>query len=531
MVARNELGFDMLYAGQEQAAAALLAGRDVLAVMPTGGGKSAIYQIAGALIDGVTVVISPLLALQRDQAESIGDKLGGSVCVNSDITAAERQAALKMIEDGDVEFVLLAPEQLANEETRAALLRANVSLFVVDEAHCISDWGHDFRQDFRLLGAFAEAIGRPRILALTATASPPVREDIIQQLRMRDPEVIVRGFFRENISLAVQTFLDTKSSTDALIDAVAAEIGTGLVYTGTRKRAEDLAELLRERHIEALAYHAGMSADDRERVHARFSASQRCVVVATVAFGMGIDVPHVRFVFHDDPPESLDAYYQEFGRAGRDGEPATAIMFATLGKSGSRKFASGATTLDPMLLERVVISLATRKEISINDLTSDDQASKVRLAVDRLQQVGAVRIGPDGIVSWCAGRRHRASVIREALEMHERYRTLNRTRAEMMRRYVETNECRWRKVLSYLGEPCAERCNRCDACAAGESSHAPETRAGEPFPLGSRVNHKQWGGGCVVGYEADQMTVLFDEAGYRTLSARVVESHKLLVSA
>src|SRR3954470_7145077 len=297
--AREVFGYDELRAGQHEAVESVLGGRDALAVMSTGYGKSAIYQIAALLIPGPTVVVSPLLALQRDQIEELASEAaGGAAGVNSLATEGERREALEEFEEDELEFLFVSPEQLSNEEVLADVAASKPSLFVVDEAHCISEWGHDFRPDYLKLGAVAEAIGRPPILALTATASPPVREEIVDRLAMRSPEVIVRGFDRPGIWLGVERFHTERAKREALLDRVAAEPKPGIVYAATRRMAEELASELGEHGVSALAYHGGMRRRERIRAQEAFMADEVEVVVATTAFGMGVDKPNVRFVFH-----------------------------------------------------------------------------------------------------------------------------------------------------------------------------------------------------------------------------------------
>ena len=250
-VAREAFGFAALRPGQREAIESVLAGRDTLVVMSTGSGKSAIYQIAGLLIEGATVVVSPLIALQRDQVEDLGERAaGGAAQINSSLPAAERERALAELAEDALEFLFLAPEQLANEDVLAELAVAHPSLLVVDEAHCISEWGHDFRPEYLRVGAAAEALGRPAILALTATAAPPVREEIVERLGLRDPAVLVRGFDRPNIRLAVERFHGERGAERklrALLDAVEAAPKPGIVYVATRRQAEELAASLCER--------------------------------------------------------------------------------------------------------------------------------------------------------------------------------------------------------------------------------------------------------------------------------------------
>ena len=322
--------------------AALVNGRDVLAVMPTGYGKSAIYQVAALHLHRQTgrpaVVVSPLIALQEDQIDGLTEALGegAAVAINSAHTDAEVEDAWQKVESGRAAFLFLAPEQLAKKETVERIAAVDPALFVVDEAHCVSSWGHDFRPDYLTLGTVREQLGNPPVAALTATASPPVREEIAERLGMKDPLVLVHGFDRPNISLDVVRHHEEKEKRRAVLEQVVALVhgngaGTGtrqqgLLYAATRKDTEKYAAKLAGKGLRAEAYHAGRAAADRERILELFMDDQLDVVVATTAFGMGIDKPNVRFVIHADIPESLDAYYQELGRSGRDGQPASAVL-------------------------------------------------------------------------------------------------------------------------------------------------------------------------------------------------------------
>ncbi|CAN5437530.1 hypothetical protein BH20CHL6_BH20CHL6_13640 [soil metagenome] len=326
--ARERLGYEQLLDGQEEAIRAVLQGRDTLAVMSTGAGRSAIYQISGFMLDGTTIVVSPLIALQQDQLRSIEEHQAGPAgLINSTLPSSERQRVLDQLAAGEPEFVLLAPEQFAVQGTVDQLRAARPSLFVIDEAHCISDWGHDFRPEYLNLSTVIEALGRPTVLALTATASPPVRDEIVGWLGITNAATIVRGFDRPNIDLAVERFADEASKRRAFIERVTAAQSPWIVYVATRRRAEELADALRAEGVSAAAYHAGMGTAPRGAVQEAFMTGEAPVIVATTAFGLGVDKPDGRFVFHYEISDSVDAYYQEIGRAGRDGEASRAVLF------------------------------------------------------------------------------------------------------------------------------------------------------------------------------------------------------------
>lgn len=528
--AQSKLGYDSLREGQEDAIVALLNGHDVLAVMPTGSGKSAIYQLAGALIPGCTVVISPLLALQQDQVESIEEqKVGDAVAVNSTLTTARRDDAFEALADDELEFIFLAPEQFNNAETLEQLHQAKPSLFVIDEAHCISEWGHDFRPDYLRLGAVIEALGHPRVLALTATAAPTVREEIISQLGMRDFEVFVQGFDRPNIWLEVRRFEAVAAKEAALIDQVVRATKPGIVYVATRKQAEAVAEALKEQGVDAIAYHAGMKTADREAAQTAFMDDEAAVIVATTAFGMGIDKPNVRFVIHHTISDSVDSYYQEIGRAGRDDEKAFALLFYCPDDLNIRRFlaSGGQVTVDQV--EQVATVLQQQdvplKRREVKAQTSLSQ-TKVATALTHLEAVGTVETLPTGEVEASGAALDIKAASQAAVDAQERYQNYVRSRLEMVRGYAEVRDCRREYLLNYFGEAQAQPCGFCDNCKAGVVVENDE--ADQPFPMNSRVVHPEWGEGMVMRYEGDKIVILFDQVGYKTLAIALVKQQQLL---
>ncbi|MBV9281943.1 MAG: ATP-dependent DNA helicase RecQ [Chloroflexi bacterium] len=522
--ARERFGYGELRPGQEEAIGAVLAGRDTLVVMPTGSGKSAIYQIAGLMLSGPTVIISPLIALQRDQVEALeGRGVGEAAVVNSTLGRGAREEALEGLEEETLRFLFLAPEQFNNEETLERLGRAAPALFVVDEAHCISEWGHDFRPEYLRLGAVAEALSHPTVLALTATASPPVRQEIMERLAMRDPKAIVQGFDRPNIWLGVEKFQDERSKSRALLERVVEASKPGIVYVATRRHAEEIAASLRERGVVADPYHAGMAAGDRERAQEAFMRDEVEVIVATIAFGMGVDKPNVRFVFHYDISDSVDSYYQEIGRAGRDGDRARAILFYRPEDLGIHRFFAGAGQVDEDEIERVALAIQGQDgPVNPKDLAEETalSESKVMTALSRLEEVGAVDTQPTGEVVEQPAGADVAVAAEEAARAQERHRQYERSQIEMMRGYAEVWDCRREYLLNYFGQEYDEPCGFCDNCEAGIIVQEDETR--QPFPLNGRVVHTVWGEGLVERYEGDAMIVLFDDVGYKKLAVDVV---------
>ncbi|HEX9229879.1 MAG TPA: RecQ family ATP-dependent DNA helicase, partial [Arthrobacter sp.] len=431
-----------------------------------------------------------------------------------------------------------------------------IALFVVDEAHCVSSWGHDFRPDYLRLGEVRERLGNPTTAALTATASPPVREEILARLGMAGPLVLVHGFDRPNIRLEVLRHHEDKAKRRAVVsqvtglvtgldtDATAAGRGPGLVYAAKRKDTEKYAARLARNGLRAAAYHAGRTPTERELVHQQFLAGGLDVVVATTAFGMGIDKPDVCFVLHADIPESLDSYYQQIGRAGRDGRPAVAVLHYRSEDLGLRRFFATHTPDEAALLAVLTVLREAGGPLAPQSLAAKTGFAGRRVTglLNQLQETGAVATSHDGarlavVLDPAADPAH---VVERAVRLAAARERVDKSRIAMIRSYAETRRCRRQFLLGYFGEDLPAPCGNCDTCTAG-SALFPEHDAGHTagsdcghddggaaFPLNSRVEHALWGPGQVVGHDGDLLTVLFDHEGYRTLSRKAVLGHGLL---
>ncbi|WP_295791502.1 ATP-dependent DNA helicase RecQ [uncultured Microbacterium sp.] len=523
--AREVFGWDDLLPGQAEAIDAVIGGRDTLVVFPTGAGKSAVYQIAGCELGGVTVVISPLLALQRDQIDSIdrAPDAPAAVAVNSRTNARDKKAAWAAIESGDSVYAFLAPEQLANDEVFDRLAAADVRLVVVDEAHCVSAWGHDFRPEYARIGDAVQALGRPPVLALTATASAPVRDDIVASLGMRDPHLEVRGMDRPEIHLSVRRHEDDAGKRRAVVDDVRDAGGPALLYVATRKETDAFADELVALGLRAAAYHGAMAQKRRDEVHAAWSGGELDVVVATSAFGMGVDKADVRLVVHADVTESLDSYAQEIGRAARDGRPARAILHYRAEDFALRSFFAGGHSKRADVAGVWDALRRAKNPLRAKDIA--EASGRSTRAIGRvLNQLVACELaasGPDGVsVLKKVSAGDAVAAVRDRDEAEERIRA---SRIEIMRGYAETVNCRRRALLEYFGVETPERCGSCDRCDTGATAPADSDAetldtADDGIRIDAVVEHGEFGTGTVMGVEADRITVFFPEHGYKVLA-------------
>ncbi|WP_460109625.1 RecQ family ATP-dependent DNA helicase [Streptomyces sp. YKOK-J1] len=546
--AREVFGWESLRPSQLAAMTAVMEGRDTIVVMPTGAGKSAVYQVPGVLLDGPTVVVSPLIALQRDQVAHLsGIEAFDASAVNSAQRASDNEAVWERVRDGSLDFLFVSPEQLAKDEVVEQIAAAAPALMVVDEAHCVSTWGYDFRPDYLSLCHVCERIGRPPLLALTASAAAPVRADIVERLGMHEVHEVVAGFDRRNITLEVVRHRQNAEKRRWVVERAAAEAKPGIVYAGTRRETEEYARELSALGFDSAAYHAGLPAAERTRTHDRFRDGELDVVVATSAFGMGIDKPNIRFVLHASVPGSLDTYYQEIGRAGRDGEPSTAILAYRPEDLGVQRFRTGAAP-DPEVLGGLIDAVREhRGPVTATALRERTGLSQTPLTsmLHLLEEAGAVTTEKRGGVRAVPGAR-RDVCVREAMRIASARVDLERSRVEMMRAFAETNGCRRRHMLGYFGESLADGdCAGCDTCTRARELRDDPARPGdilsgtgpdplEPvaadgaFPPGTRVGHSAWGEGEVMSEEGNRITVLFESVGYRTLSLPTVQARGLL---
>jgi ATP-dependent DNA helicase RecQ len=495
---------------------------DTLLVARSGAGKTAVYAIATLLARRLTLVVSPLLALQRDQVDALRAAGLRAATVSTAVPVARRRATLEAAARGELDVVLLAPEQLAKTEVVEALSDADVGLLVIDEAHCLSEWGHDFRPDYLAVRAAARALGGPRVLALTATASPRVRDEIVAALALREPRVLVRDADRPNIWLGVRHRATAPDRDDEVLRTVLDEPGPTLVYARTRRHAEDVADALTAAGRAAEAYHGGLPSRRRAELQDAFLSGRADLMVATSAFGMGVDRADVRLVVHAGLPPSLDSYYQEVGRAGRDGEPARAVAITAPGELGLNTFLTSNAGPRPGTVSAVleaVRSGATSRDAVVE--ASSLTARSVSRTLAALVDAGALTSTERGYTANGMTARE----ARQALWERARQRqALDRSRIEMVQAYAASTDCRRRLLLELLGESHPMRCGGCDSCDDGTSIDVVDAR----LVSGQHVVHSSWGAGTVTAIEPDRVTVLFDERGYVTLDTAVALDSGLL---
>ncbi|NNC88791.1 MAG: ATP-dependent DNA helicase RecQ [Akkermansiaceae bacterium] len=488
---RKFFGFEEFLDGQEEVVDRIVSGRDGLVVMPTGGGKSLCYQLPAMCLEGVTIVVSPLIALMKDQVDGLEAKGVAAAVINSTLTHAEQRERIARMRAGDYKLVYVAPERFRAEGFVSAMQDVKVALLAIDEAHCLSQWGHDFRPDYMRLGAARKALGNPQCVAFTATATPVVREDIMQVLALDNPFETVTGFERPNLSFNI-TPVESKGAKFKRLREVVDEHKTGIVYCATRKRVEEVAETLNSWGVKCIGYHGGMGEEEREATQNKFIRREVDVAVATNAFGMGIDRPDVRFVVHYEIPGSVEAYYQEAGRAGRDGEAAWCELLFNYGDTRTQEFfiegANPGHGTICSIYELLHDLMDAQHEVHLGiDEIKESLGLKNGMAVgsalstlvrhgylERFDVPGQRRRGtrltrPE----WRAGQ---LDIDREALEEKERR---DRAKLQAMVQMCYGAGCRQRAILEYFGEKDAAECGTCDVCRSDYGTEARELSAAE----------------------------------------------------
>ncbi len=480
----RHFGFRAFLEGQEEAMRAILGGKDALIVMPTGGGKSLCYQLPAMVLEGTTLVVSPLIALMKDQVDALTAKGLPATFINSSLAESEMERRIAAMARGEFRLVYVAPERFRSERFTEALAPMRLALFAVDEAHCISQWGHDFRPDYMRLKHVLERLGQPRVAALTATATPEVREDIVTQLGLgcngrAAPHVLVSGFARHNLTLAVEPVSGGAEKLEHVLYVIKA-LGTGIVYCSTRKNVEHVTAAVVAHGQRAVAYHGGMTDEQRSAAQEAFMERELPVAVATNAFGMGVDRADLRFVVHYDIPGSVEAYYQEAGRAGRDGEPSWCQLLYNYADVRTQQFFIEGSNPSREIFESVyqaLCVLCARGPVEMPITAIAQQAGQPRngmavgTALNQLERAGFIER------NYAPGSRvYTTQVKRPVLPFDELpidYEYLDEKRARdeaklaRMVKYAEHKQCRHHFILKYFGDAEAARhCAVCDNCLA-----------------------------------------------------------------
>ncbi|MBK6563093.1 RecQ family ATP-dependent DNA helicase [Candidatus Amarobacter glycogenicus] len=478
-VLRDVFGYGEFRPGQAEVISAVLAKRDTLAVMPTGGGKSVCYQVPALLrTDGLTLVVSPLLALMKDQVDAMRAMGVPAAAINSTVAIEEQREVLAAAGSGELRLLYVAPERFGAAGFMAALRSLPVALLAIDEAHCISQWGHDFRPSYRELGAVRDRIGSPPVVALTATADPRVRDDIVQRLGLHDPAIHVAGFDRPNLRFEVVKVSSLKEKFEGISAQLRAlKDESAIVYCGTRKRVEEVTDSLQRAGIRCARYHAGMQDEDRKRIQDAFARDTLRVIVATNAFGMGIDKPDVRAVIHHDMPDSLESYYQEAGRAGRDGGAATCTLYYATRDRGLREFFIEMAHPEASRVVEVYQQLVSfgGNRVHVREVMRENDEPGINAAVQSLVESGLV--GRAGYSVWATRLDGEADIDTAGLEAHREH---SFQKLDAMENYARSRTCLRARILEYFGDATHElACGNCGPCISGGETHEEATTGAE----------------------------------------------------
>lgn len=468
---RDTFGLDKLRRGQAEVIRSVLEGHHTLAIMPTGAGKSLCYQLPSLHLPGTTVVVSPLISLMKDQVDKLRDAGLEAAQLNSALTTQEHDENLKQIETEQSDFIFVTPERFTDQEFLAELRRKTINFVVIDEAHCISEWGHDFRPAYLSLGAAVKTLGSPPLLALTATATTEVTADIEKQLDLGKLRIVKTGIYRPNMYFEVKRVTNEREKHEELIRILNEHEGVGIIYAATVKTVDALTDWLKSFDFKIEKYHGRMNASDRKRNQDAFMNDELKAIVATNAFGMGIDKPDIRFVVHYQVPGSLEAYYQEAGRAGRDGEAAMCSLFYKLDDRRTQQFFLGGKhpKFDDILAVYQILETLNAAETPVELATVNDQAntvsdSKVRVVLSLLKEMKVVKE-----LRGLKFRLLKADVTQPELQylarMSEEKVNKDKEKLERMMQYGQSARCRWRLLHDYFGEAMEEeRCGNCDNC-------------------------------------------------------------------
>src|ERR1044071_9042359 len=479
---QKHFGFEDFREGQREVIGSILEGKDAVVVMPTGSGKSLCYQLPAMILDGVTLVVSPLIALMKDQVDALQARGLPATFINSSISEPEQRARIDALRRREHKLVYIAPERFRSSRFNAALQQIPISLFAVDEAHCISTWGHAFRPDYLRLRNVIKSLNKVQTLALTATATPYVRSDIIQQLGLNHPQTFVSGFDRPNLSIEVD-HTERERQKIARIRNLARQIdGSGIIYASTRKAVEQVGAKLKALDLKVSEYHAGMSDGLRIRAQDDFMSGRTQMIVATNAFGMGIDKPDIRFVVHYQMPGSIEAYYQEIGRAGRDGLPSTCVLLFNYADKNTHDFFIEGSYPDISVIKQVYDSLAATElrkiELSTPEIArraGETNEMAVQSALYVLERAGHIQRTAPALNRGGRGAQQGRSIIMldsaPATKLRidpadvSRRGELERRKLRAMIDFCYTDRCYRAHILNYFGDRKSERlCGTCGNC-------------------------------------------------------------------